>query len=820
MIKNYFLTSLRHLLKQRFFTSLNVLGLAIGLTAFWLIIHYVTYERSYESFMENGDDIYRVQLDVYRNGELVYKSSENYAGVGQAMKDEYPEVLEYARLYNMGSKNNVIVTWEDAPGDPVVFKQRKFLYADAPILSMFSYEMVQGDIDNALVEPFTIVISETMAKNYFGDEDPMGKTLRLEDDDFNDEPCIVTGVFKDHPSNTHLKFDVLISFPTIYGRYDGALTRYKTGWQRKDYYTYVQLAPGADPKNLEERMPDLVTKFKPELADQNGEDVLLLQPVKDIHLTSRLTDEAEINGNGEAVSYLAIIAWFIIIIACINYVNLSTAKSVERAKEVGLRKVVGSQKSQLIVHFLVESSLVFLFSIMVAFGLILLINPVFNSIGGTPSSYIIWTQSWFWITALGFWIGGSVITGFYPAIVLSSFKPVEVLKGQFKGKGEGILLRRALVVMQFTTSVILIIGTLIVYDQMSFMQNQDLGYSTEQIMVVERPATRDTSNVQAQNDYLSFKNGLADQPMISEVAGSGMLPGKKLRFKTQFRKLDQDPSLATTFAVNSMDYEFFDLMDMEMLVGRTFSKEFIKDADTAILINEYGARALGFTPEEAVGKYISIDRFRWKPQIVGVFKDIHNESLQEAMQPLAFVLQQYNHEYMMVKMSTNNITETVDAVENQWNESFAGNPFEYFFLDSYFNSYYQSEKSFRNLFLAFTVLAILIGCLGLFGLSSYTAVQKTKEIGIRKVLGSTTPGIVKLMFKDFLILIGIANLITWPTAWYFLKGWLENYPYHVDINFVFFGLAALFVLLIAFITVSFHTFKTAQLDPAKTLKYE
>ncbi|MEP1032177.1 ABC transporter permease [Ekhidna sp.] len=820
MIKNYLLTSFRHLLKQRFFTFLNVLGLAIGLCAFWLINHYVSYERSFENFMENGDDIYRVQLDVYRNGELIYKSSENYAGVGAAMMEEFPEVIDFARLYNMGSKNNVIITWENGPNGPVVFKQQKFLYADASILRLFSYEMVHGDRDNALEEPFTIAISETMAKNYFGDENPLGKTLRLEDDDFNDEPCIVTAVFKDHPNNTHLKFDVLISFPTIYGRYDGALARYKTGWGRKDYYTYVRLAEGVNPNELERKLPELVSKFKPELAEQNGEDVLLLQPVKDIHLNSRLTDEAEINGNGEAVGYLAIIAWFIIIIACINYVNLSTAKSVERAKEVGLRKVVGSQKLQLIIHFLIESSIIFLLAILVGLILVLLVNPFFNDIGGTPSSYLIWTQPWFWISALIFWIGGSLITGFYPALVLSSFKPVEVLKGQFKGKGEGILLRRALVIMQFTTSVALIIGTLIVYEQMSFMQNQDLGYSTEQIMVVERPSTRDTSNVQARNDYMSFKDGLADQPMITGVAGSGMLPGKKLRFKTQIRKLDQEPDAATTFAISSMDYELFDLINMEMVAGRNFSRDFIKDPDTAIVVNEYGARALGYSPEEIVGKYVSIDQFRWKPQVVGVLKNIHNESLQESMQPLGFFLQQYNHEYMMIKMSTHNIAATVDAVKAQWDQSFAGNPFEYFFLDSYFDSYYQSEKSFRDLFLIFTILAILIGCLGLFGLSSYTAVQKTKEIGIRKVLGSSTSGIIKLMFKDFLILIGIANLIAWPTAWYFLSGWLDNYPYHVSINFMFFGFAALMVLLIAFLTVSFHTFKTAQLDPAKTLKYE
>ena len=308
--------------------------------------------------------------------------------------------------------------------------------------------------------------------------------------------------------------------------------------------------------------------------------------------------------------------------------------------------------------------------------------------------------------------------------------------------------------------------------------------------------------------------------MITGVAGSSMLPGKKLRFKTLMRLMNQEPSSSTTFAFSSMDYDLFDLMKMEMLAGRNFAPEFTNDSDTSIIINEYGARALGYDPEKIIGQNVTFDAFNWRPKIIGVIKNIHNESLQEAMQPIVFVLQQYNHEYMMIKMGTDNIEETIDLVKAQWDKSFAGNPFEFFFLDSYFDSYYQAEKSFRDLFLTFTVLAIFIGCLGLFGLSSFTAVQKTKEIGIRKVLGSSTPGIVRLMFKDFLILIGIANIIAWPIAWYFLRGWLDNYPYHININFLIFVVAALLVLLIAFLTVSYHTFKTAQLNPAKTLKYE
>ncbi|MEM7298826.1 MAG: FtsX-like permease family protein [Bacteroidota bacterium] len=538
-------------------------------------------------------------------------------------------------------------------------------------------------------------------------------------------------------------------------------------------------------------------------------------------MTSQLTDEAEINGDQNTVDYLSIIALFILILACVNYVNLSTAKSVERAREVGLRKVVGSQRGQLIIHFLVESALVFLFSSVVAFIIVFFASPLINSVGGTPSSYLIWEQGWFWFSVFVFWIVGSAISGFYPALVLSSFPPVTVLKGQFKGKGEGASLRKTLVIFQFAVSVVLIIGTFVVYDQMIYMQNKDLGFSTEQIMVVERPSKRDTSRTVARNDYLSFRTGLSDEPSVLGVAGSGMLPGKKLRFKTQIRRLDQAPEDAISFFGSSMDYDFQDLMEMELLAGRTFSRNFVKDPDTAIVINKAGMMALGYTePEELVGRYVSIDRWQWKPQVVGVIDDFHNESMKESIQPIAFFLQEYHHEYLMVKMSTNNMAETIDAVENQWNQSFAGNPFEYFFLDDYFNSYYEAEKSFRDLFLIFTVLAVLIGCLGLFGLSSYIAIQRTKEIGIRKVLGSSIPGILRLMFKDFLILIGIANLIAWPLSWYFLSRWLENYPYHVEVNWFFFVAATVVVIVIAFLTISFNTLKTARLNPAKTLKYE
>ncbi len=824
MVRNYLAVAWRNLLKHRSFSLINILGLAIGIAAFWLILHYVFFERSYESFNPDADNIYRVQLDVYRNSELVYQSSENYPGVGKALKDEFPEVIEYGRLYNMGSKNNVVISRYDLEGEPIQLKQTKFLYADETVLTLLGRPMISGDSETALSDPFTMVISQTMARNYFGGEDPIGKTLRLEDDDFNDELCKITGVFEDPPPNSHLKFHVLISMPTIYGRDNGqgwATVRYKTGWVRKDFYTYVKLQEGTDPEELEKKFPDIVKKYKPDLEEEGGKDVLQLQALSDIHLYSRLTDEAEVNGNGQAVVFLMIIAGFILVIAWINYINLSTSKAMDRAKEVGIRKVMGSYRRQLILQFIFESLTINGIAIVLASLLVLIFTPYFNQIGGTPSSFLIWIQPWFWISILVLFLFGGVLAGIYPAFVLSSYRPITVLRGKLRTSTDGINLRRVLVTLQFVASVSLIIGTSIVYEQMSFMQNRDLGYSPEQIIVTQRPAIADTSRQVNVNNYMSFKTGLESQSTILGVTNSMALPGKKLRFKTGLRHPSQSQSEGVSFAVNLMDYNFMDMMGMELVAGRNFSKAFQNDPDTAIILNETGIRALGFaSAEEAIGKNVVFDQWRWRPVIVGVLKDYHQESLQEEIVPIATGVRETGLEYMMVKVNTNDIQNSLQLIEDQWNKSFRGNPFDYFFLDEYFNSYYEAERQFKGLFSIFTILAIVVGCLGLFGLTLFSTRQRSKEIGIRKVLGANVANIVILLVKDVLILILIANLIAWPVTYYFMNDWLNSYPYAMELSPLFFIGSTLIIVFIAFLTVSTQTIKSAQANPVDALKYE
>ena len=821
MLRNYFNVAVRSLLKNRIYSFINIFGLAIGIAAFILIIQYVTFERSYESFVENADDIYRVQLDVYRNGELVYKSSENYPGAGPALLSDVPEVIASAKLYNIGAKNNIVVNREDTP-EPVVFKHSRLLYAESSFLKMFSYPMVYGDAESALEEPFKMAISETTAKKYFGEESPIGKFLRLEDDDFNNELCEVTAVFRDSPDNTHLKADILISFSTLYPRGDFAERRYKSGWGRKDFYTYIQLQQGTNPSDVERKLNDLVAKYKPENIERNQRDVLLLQPIRDIHLTSRLTDEPEVHGNGEGVTYLNVIAFFILIIAWVNYVNLSTARSLDRGREVGLRKVLGSYRSNLIGQFLIESLVVNVLALVVAIAIILLVTPAFRNLGGTPESYALWFQPWFWWSVALVISVGTLLSGLYPAFVMSSFKPVEVLQGKLKASNNGLLLRKGLVIFQFAMAVIMIIGTSLVYEQMSFMQNQDLGFDIEQTVVIPRPSKRDTSFQVVRRGIESMKNELMREPDIEYVAGSTMLPGKKLRFRADIRLKSQSQEESVVFAAAWVDCEFMESLGLDIIAGRGFSRQFNDHLDTVAMITRNGAKSYGFkNPEEAIGKWLVLDMFGgMELRVIGVVEDIHQESLKEQKMPIIFGTGQFLMEYYLVKVNTTNLNQTLGKIENQWYASFPGNPFDYFFLDEYFNSYYEADRQFRDLFAVFAILAIAIGGLGLFGLSSFTALQKTKEIAIRKVLGGSIISIIQLLSKEFLILIFISIIIAWPLVFFGMQQWLESYPYRIDMNWISFIVSGLVVMAIALVTIGYHTLKSAMSNPVDALNYE
>jgi putative ABC transport system permease protein len=821
MIRNLFLTAFRSLKKNKFFSFLNILGLSIGMGVFLIIALYVQFEKSYEQSIADNENIYRLTLTSYINNELSFASAENYPGAGPALKSELPEVIGYARLYNMGYKNNVIITNEEAKPDPIAIKQRRFLYADSSFLPLMGYPMVSGDPTTALAEPLNAVISESYATLYFGNEDPIGKSLRLQDDDYNNELVKVTGVFKDLPRNTHLKFDILFSYETLYSRFERARERYGSSWQRKDMYTFVKLQPGTDSKVVESKFAAIVDKYSPGLKERNQRDILALQRIADIHLTSNLAEEVEPNGDAKIVFFLGLIGVFVLVIAWINYINLSTAKAMERAKEVGVRKVMGAFKFQLIRQFMVESAVVNVLSILFAVLIVAGSLPFFNTLSGLSLQLSDLLQSWFLVLLFALWMTGTILSGSYPALVLSSFKPVSVLKGKLKNSTRGILLRKGLVVVQFMASVALIAGTLIVYRQLNFMMNQDIGMNIDQVLVVERPGISPRDRTAFSSAIETFKNELKNIPSVQAVTSSVTIPGKQREFKAPVKKYGAPDDQLVTLRANSMDYDFLDVFKMKLIAGRMFAQEYPKDQDTSVVLTESAVKALGFkTPEEALGQTITAVQWQWSPIVVGVVNDYHQVSLKKSIDPMIFYCSPYYGEYYSVRLNTKELSSTVDQIRQSFQKAFPGNPFDYFFLDDYFNQQYENERKFGKLFTVFAVLAMMVGCLGLFGLSAYTATQRTKEIGIRKALGSTDQGIFVLLSTEYVKLVVLAIVLAVPLIWFVMSQWIESFPYRAPISPVVFLIAGVTVLGVSILTVSFQTVRAARTNPVDSLRYE
>ncbi len=821
MIRNLVLTALRSLRKNKFFSILNILGLSIGTAVFLLIAQYVTFENSYENFIPGAGNIYRVGLSSYVNNELVVNSAENYPGVAGAFKAELPEVTSTARLYNLGYKNNVIITYDDARPDPIAFKHRRFLYADSSFLAMMNYSMLTGDPRTALSEPSTAVISEKYARMYFGKDDPLGKILHMRDDDGNNELVRVTGVFRDIPLNSHLKFDVLFSYKTLFSRFEKARDRYDHSWRRADMYTFVAVRPGTNIDLLQSKFSDIIAKYSPSLKERNQRDVLFLQPLKSIHLASNLAEEAEPNGDTRIVTFLALIGLFVLVIAWINYVNLSTAKALERAREVGIRKVMGAFRNQLVTQFLAEAAVVNFIAIAISQLIILVALTPFNSVSGLSLTPVDLLESWYLLVLAGLWLAGTLMSGFYPALVLSSFKPVVVLKGKLKNSLSGVILRKSLVVVQFMASVALIAGTLIVYRQLRHMMSRDLGVDINQVMVLDRPGLSQRSDSTLHYAIDVFRTELKRNPSVKGVSASITIPGKQREYKEEVKRYGASDDQLVSVRINSMDYDFMDVFKMKLLAGRVFSPDFQKDVDTSSVITLSAARLLGFKyPEDAIGQTITIPQYNWNTVVVGVVNDYHQVSLKKPLEPTVFFCTIYDGEYYSVRLETDRLAETVDGVRNAWEKAFPGNPFEYFFLDDYFNQQYENERKFGRLFGTFATLAVIVGCLGLFGLSAYTANQRTKEIGIRKVLGSTAAGIFVLLSKEYLKLIGISIIIATPLVWVLMGKWVESFPYRTDVSWWIFAVAGAGVMVVSLGTVSYQTWQAARVNPAQSLRSE
>lgn len=814
MLRNYFKIALRDLKKRKTYAALNIMGLAIGLGCFLLIFEYVAHERSYDRFQDLGDRIVRVRLDSFRGGELMWKSATIYPAIAPTMKKDFPEVEDFCRLHDAE-----LLLANDARN--MKFSETKGYFADPSSLRILEINLQKGDPASALSGPDQIIISEAMAKKYFGDEEPLGKRLTVRDPQ-GTWSYEVTGVFRDYPRNSHLTIEYLVSYATL-----GKLARIvwgdttnatETSWGWYDFYSYILLQPGADWKTLEAKLPAFCDRHlnSREFARNNNiRNELALLPLSDIHLYSNYNQEAEVNGNGRAVSFLFLIAFFIIGIAWINYINLATARSMERAREIGVRKVLGALRVDLIRQFLSESVLLNVIALVVALLAVLELAPVFHQFIGRAEASGFNLPANYWLGTLAIFAAGALLAGLYPAFVLSGYQPGLVLKGVFKNRRNSQTLRKGLIVAQFAASVALIAGTMIVYRQVEFMRQQSLGANINQTLVLDAAAS--LSDSLYQNAFQPFKNEALGISGVKNLTASSSVMGKEVYWTSSARRLVADAGTITLFHLG-VDYDFVPAYNLELKAGRNFSENFTTDNKTALL-NEQAAKQLGFESiESAINQ--KIRRGGDTLTVIGVVADFHQQGLQKTIDPMIMLLRPNIRGYYSAKIQATEVQATVAALQKIWEKHFPADPFSFYFLDELFDRQYRADMIFGKVFGAFAFLAVLIACFGLLGLSAYNVVQRTKEIGVRKVLGASVVSIAGLLSKDFVKLVLAANLVAWPVAYFAMNRWLQDFAYRVNIGWWVFALAGGAALLIALLTVSLQAIKAALANPVEALRYE
>jgi len=804
MIINYLKTAFRNFQKHKSFTFLNVLGLALGTAASLLILQYVKYERSFDTFHSKAKDIYRIQYNSYSNGKQNFECAAAVPAVGPALKNNFPEVKRFTRLYPVSG----IVSYE-SPTGLIAFREEKMQIADTSVFEIFDFRLIKGDPKNCLKGPDKVVISESAAKKYFGEVDPIGKTIVWD----GTQKFEVTGILKNLPSNSHIKFDFLFSYETLNR---DTKNQSETNWGWYDFNTYVLLQSGTDVSTLQLKWDEFLKKTRAEDWNKyNFKQAFLFQPLLNIHLYSKLLQESqpEEQGDGKSIYALTLIAFFILVIAWVNYINLATAKSFDRANEVGVRKVMGAQKGQLIYQFLSESFLVNLLATAFALLMVRLAWPAFSNLSGREVPISFMMQKDFWTLVGLLFAGGAVLSGFYPAIILSSFKPVSVLKGKVMRTAQGNILRKSLVVFQFVSSVALIIGSIVVFQQLNFMNNQDLGVDIHKTLVLKGPSAVDSLY---NKNFESFKTEVLRIAGIKSMTASSNVPGDEIFWTRGIKRLSGGPESRYTTYIAGIDEDYIPSYDLKIIAGRNFSKKFKSDRK-AIILNESLLKQLEYkTPQEAIGEKVNLGDTL---EIVGVLEDYHQMSLKNNITPIAFRSVNTSSFYSF-KIDADQYKNVLAALEVPWKTFFPGNPIDYFFLDQFFGRQYKSDIQFANVFTVFTGLAIFVACMGLFGLASFMTMQRTKEIGVRKVLGSSVAGIVVLLSRGFIQLVLVANLIAWPLAWWIMNSWLKTFPYRIEINPVLFLGAGFAVIIIAFLSVSIQTVKSARVNPAQTLKYE
>ncbi len=797
MFKMHFKIAWRNLIKNKVYSGINIIGLAIGLTAGFLILQYVNFEHSYDKFHSKKNSIYRVVADLDTPSSGKMESSRPACAVPPHMEEEFPEVISAVRFMRLELA---------VRKDEVKLVEDKAAAADKAFFEVFDFDLLQGDKKSVLQEPYSVVLTQETANRYFGNESAIGKTILLKDEDINDLPFTVTGIMAEIPENSHIKANMIISM-TTYSK--GVLPRIDDAWGLYDPAAYILVHPNTNPKQLEAKFPDFLERNSGETMRRDKMFVSLsLEPLEDVYLRSERG--GEYSGDLGTIYIFSIIAIFILLIACINFVNLTTARSVERAKEVGVRKVIGAEKRQLSLQFVGESVIISLIAFVIASVLTALVLPAFNEIAGKVISDGIFTNPiniiYLFLIALS--IGA--FAGIYPAFVLSSFKPVNVLKGNFSTGTRGIILRKGLVITQFTISITLIIGTIIIYNQMNYMRSQELGFDKEHTVLL--PVTVSSAQKELK-DNIDNISGVVSTTLASTV------PGAYNNSAYSVIQNSQGEGQVANINAYFVDHDFISQFGLKVIAGRGFSRDFVTDSAQGMIINEKAVKFLGYSsPKDALGATFS----QWgkEGQIIGVIQDFHFKSLQENIQPLTMTIKPDETDLLAIKITGNNIKQTLADIQNKWETILPNDSFNYQFLDENFDKQYRSQERFGSLFLNFAVLAILISCLGLLGLAAYSMLQRKREIGVRKVLGASVTQVVKLLSTDFLKLVTTAFLIASPLAWYVMNDWLSRFAYRISIEWWMFLLAGTSAIIIALATVSFHALKASLANPVKSLRTE
>lgn len=803
MIENYFKIAWRTLLKNKLFSSINILGLSLGIALCFLIMLFVQDELSYDRFNDKADRIARIIFGGNVNGGKINEAGV-MAPVAAAMKKDFPKVEDATRIIHMGEPK---ITYQQT-----VFKNDKMALVDPNFFSVFTMPLIKGESKNVLAQPNTIVVSETLARKYFGSQEAIGKVISINSDtDFYK----ITGVMKDMPSNSHFQFDLLASMT-------GFKDATNDSWMYGSYYTYLLLKPGADLTKMQQRLPDMVAKYMgPQIQQQMGLSLeqfrtkgnqlgFTLQPLSSIHLYSHTNTELEPGGNAAYVYIFGGIAIFMLVVACINFVNLSTAGASKRAKEVGIKKVIGSERGKLVNQFLSESVLISLFALLIAAVIVWLALPVFNEISGKQLHFDVKPV----VAFIGLGLGVGILAGIYPAFYLSSFKPIAVLKGRFVTGNRTFGLRKGLVVFQFFISVILIIGTIVVYQQMKYIQNKELGFNKDKVLVLPN------SWALGKNEQV-YKNEMLNDPRIENATTSWYKPAGPSSFNNALAFPQGNDQLLLNGIEYHVDENYIPTLGIKMATGRNFSKEFTTDS-TGIILNETAVRALGWNNETAINKIIirqNSERGKNTPfHVIGVVKNFNFKSLHESISPLMMNLQPEGG--LIFKVKTTDVAGLLSAMKAKWESYKTGEPFTYSFLDDLFEKTYAAEQKTSTLLNIFAVVTIFVACLGLFGLVTYTVEQKTKEIGIRKVLGASVSQVSVMVSKEFIKLVLVACVIAFPLAWYAMHQWLQEFAYRINISWTIFVIAALLALSIALLTVGFKAVRAALSNPVKSLRTE